>query len=44
MGVAGLGPVNQLGVQDVDLSSVVKGHMELQTKIGEVMQVIQVDA
>ena len=44
IGVAGLGPIHQPGVQDVDLSSVLKGHMELQTKIEDVMRVIDVDA
>jgi hypothetical protein len=42
--VAGLGQVNQPGVQDVDVSSVLRGHMELQTKMGEVLRVIDVDA
>ncbi len=42
--VAGLGPVAQPGVQDVDVSSVLKGHMELQTKMGDVLRVIDVDA
>lgn len=41
---AGLGPVERLGVQDVDVSSVLKGHMELQTKMGDVLRVIDVDA
>ena len=42
--VAGLGPVNQPGVQDVDVSSVLRGHMELQTKMGDVLRIIDVDA
>ena len=42
--IAGLAPVSQLGVEDVDVSSVLRGHMELQTKMGDVMRVIDVDA
>lgn len=42
--VAGLGPVEQPGVQDVDVSSVLRGHMELQTKMGEVLRIIDIDA
>lgn len=44
LGVAGLGPIAQPGVEDIDLSAVVEGHMELQTKMGDVMRVINVDA
>ncbi|EIW69835.1 hypothetical protein TREMEDRAFT_43510 [Tremella mesenterica DSM 1558] len=42
--VAGLGPVNQPGVEDVNLSGVLGGHMELQAKIGDVLRVIDPDA
>jgi hypothetical protein len=42
--VAGLGPVEQPGVQDVDVSSVLRGHLEIQTKVGEVLRIIEVDA
>lgn len=31
-------------MQDVDVSSVLRGHMELQTKMGEVLRVIDIDA
>jgi hypothetical protein len=41
---AGLGPVEQPGVQDVNVSTVLRGHMELQTKMGEVMRLIDLDA
>lgn len=41
---AGLGPVNQPGVQDVDLSSILRGHMELQAKMGEIIRIIDMDA
>ncbi len=43
MMVAGLGPVKQPGVEDVDVSSVLGGHMELQAKMGEVIQLIDID-
>ncbi|WWD20595.1 hypothetical protein CI109_105071 [Kwoniella shandongensis] len=42
--VAGLGPVNQPGVQDVEVSSVLRGHMELQAKMPEILKIIDVDA
>ncbi|KAK8850413.1 hypothetical protein IAR55_004331 [Kwoniella newhampshirensis] len=42
--VAGLGPVNHPGVQDVDVSSVLRGHMELQAKMPEILKIIDVDA
>jgi hypothetical protein len=42
--VAGLGPVEQPGIQDVDVSKVLRGHMELQTKMGEILEIINVDA
>ncbi len=44
IGVAGLGPVARPGVQDVDVSSVLRGHMELQTKMADVLRVIDLDA
>lgn len=40
---AGLGPVNQPGVQDVDVSEVLRGHMELQAKMPEIIRIIDVD-
>ena len=40
---AGLGPVEQSGIEDIDVSSVLKGHLELQAKIGEVMSIIDID-
>ena len=42
--VAGLGPVNQPGIQDVDISSTLKGHMEIQTKLADIMKIVNVDA
>ncbi|WVR09722.1 hypothetical protein IAU60_006798 [Kwoniella sp. DSM 27419] len=42
--VAGLGPVEQPGVQDVDVSTVLRGHMELQAKMPEVLRIIDLDA
>jgi hypothetical protein len=42
--IAGLGPVERPGVEDIDVSSVVGGHMELQAKMGDVMRLIDVDA
>lgn len=41
--VAGLGPVEHLGVENVDVSSVLKGHMELQAKMPEILKIINVD-
>lgn len=40
---AGLAPVNQPGVEDVDVSSVLKGHMELQTKMADIIRIIDID-
>jgi hypothetical protein len=42
--VAGLGPVKQPGVQDVDVSSVLRGHMELQAKMPDILRIIDIDA
>ncbi|CAK9786616.1 DUF726-domain-containing protein [Cutaneotrichosporon oleaginosum] len=41
--VAGLGPVQQPGVEDMDLSEVLGGHSEINTKMGEVLQVLEID-
>lgn len=41
--VAGLGPVQQPGVEDMDVSDVLGGHSEINTKIGEVLQVLEID-
>jgi hypothetical protein len=41
--VAGLTAVAQTGVEDVNISSVLRGHMELQAKMGDVLRVIDVD-
>lgn len=41
--VAGLGPVEHLGVENVDVSAVLKGHMELQAKMPEILKIIDVD-
>lgn len=40
---AGLAPVEQPGIEDVDVSSVLKGHMELQTKMADIIRIIDVD-
>lgn len=40
---AGMTPVNQPGVEDVDVGSVLKGHMELQTKMAEIIEIINID-
>jgi hypothetical protein len=42
--VAGIGPVTQPGIQDVDISSTLKGHMEIQTKLPDILEIINVDA
>lgn len=42
--VAGLGPVQQPGVEDVDVSAALKGHMELQTKLPDILEIVNVDA
>ncbi|WWC92160.1 uncharacterized protein L201_007114 [Kwoniella dendrophila CBS 6074] len=42
--VAGLGPVEQPGIQDIDVSSVLRGHMELQAKMPEILKIIDIDA
>lgn len=41
--VAGLGLVGKPGVEDVDVSQVVRGHMELQAKMADILRVIDVD-
>jgi hypothetical protein len=40
---AGMTHVNQPGVEDVDVGSVLKGHMELQTKMAEIIEIINID-
>ncbi|KAL7422671.1 hypothetical protein Q5752_001962 [Cryptotrichosporon argae] len=42
--VAGLGPVERPGVEDIDVGAVLKGHMELQTKMPEILEIIKIDA
>ncbi|WVW81013.1 hypothetical protein I302_103004 [Kwoniella bestiolae CBS 10118] len=42
--VAGLGPVEQPNIEDVDISSVLRGHMELQAKMPEILRIIDIDA
>jgi hypothetical protein len=42
--IAGLGPVERPGVEDIDVGKVLRGHMELQAKMGEVMKLIDIDA
>jgi hypothetical protein len=39
-----LGPVNQPGVQDIDVSEVLGGHMELQAKMPEIIRILDVDS
>jgi hypothetical protein len=41
--VAGLGPVEMPGVEDVDVSSALGGHFELQAKMGDIMHILDVD-
>ena len=43
MAPAGLGPVEQPGVEDVDLSEVLNGHMEIQAKMEDIVRVLDVD-
>ncbi|WWC72440.1 uncharacterized protein I206_106402 [Kwoniella pini CBS 10737] len=42
--VSGLGPVEQPGIEDIDISSVLRGHMELQAKMPEILKIIDIDA
>ena len=42
--VAGLRRVEQPGVEDVDISNVVDGHLDLQKKVPEILKVLNVDA
>ncbi|WWD08482.1 hypothetical protein V865_006594 [Kwoniella europaea PYCC6329] len=42
--VAGLGPVEQPGIEDIDVSSVLRGHMEIQAKMPEILNIIDIDA
>ena len=41
---AGLGPVEQRGVEDVDVGEVVRGHMEINAKMGDILKILDVDA
>lgn len=41
--VAGLGAVRQPGVEDVDLSEAIKGHFEINTRIPEILDLLQMD-
>lgn len=41
--VAGLGPVECPSVENVDVSSALRGHMELQAKMPEILKIINVD-
>ncbi|WWC65367.1 uncharacterized protein I303_107985 [Kwoniella dejecticola CBS 10117] len=42
--VSGLGPVEQPGIEDIDVSSVLRGHMEIQAKMPEILKLIDIDA
>ncbi|WVQ63135.1 uncharacterized protein L199_001286 [Kwoniella botswanensis] len=42
--VAGLGPVEQPGIEDIDVSTVLRGHMEIQAKMPEILKIIDIDA
>jgi hypothetical protein len=42
--VAGLRRVEQPGVEDVDLSEVLEGHLDIQDKMGKILEVIDIDA
>lgn len=41
--VAGLREVKQPGVEDIDLSEVLDGHLDIQEKMGDILRVIKVD-
>ena len=41
--VAGLGAVMQPGVEDVDLSDAIGGHFEINARIPEVLEMLQID-
>ncbi|WOO78765.1 putative membrane protein F35D113 [Vanrija pseudolonga] len=41
--VAGLGPVDVRGVENVNLSGVINGHNEINARAGEILEVIQID-
>jgi hypothetical protein len=41
---AGLAPVEQKGVEDVDVGEVLRGHMEINAKMGDILKIIDVDA
>lgn len=40
---AGLRPINEPGVEDVSLSEVLDGHMDIQRKMKDILEVIRVD-
>jgi len=42
--VAGLREVKQAGVEDINISEVVDGHLDLQKKMPEILQVLQIDS
>lgn len=41
--VAGLRAVKQPGVEDIDLSDVIEGHLDIQRQMNEVLRVIRID-
>jgi hypothetical protein len=42
--VAGLREVKQAGVEDINISEVVDGHLDLQKKMPDILQVLHIDA
>ena len=41
---AGIVPLDILGVENVNLSSIIKGHLEYKSKIGEILDLIQLES
>lgn len=41
--VAGLGPVEKPGIEDVDLGDVLQGHGEINAKAGEIVELLRID-
>lgn len=41
--VAGLGPVEKKGVEDIDLGDVLQGHGEINAKAGEIVELLRID-
>ena len=41
--VAGLGPVEQKGIEDIDLGDVLQGHGEINAKAAEIVDLLRID-